>query len=436
MHRDSVYTAIDVGTDKCVTLIATTNPESQQLRVVGVSVVPSKGVRKSAIVDLEKVTAAINESLDGAERMAGFEVQQVYVSVSGTHINSRNSKGVVAVAAPDQEITRLDVERVIEAARAVSLPTDTQIMHVIPRDFRVDSQEGIKDPVGMTGVRLEAEAHLITGMSVTLRNLEKCMNDLGLQVKSFVFSGLASAQVALTETEKELGVVLVDIGAGTTSLCAYVDGAIQYSGSLPIGARHITQDIALGCRISLEDAEQVKLALSTGEYEIIKPLPGESKEDLAKRRKKADQLDPEKIGLQGFAEPLSKRTLVEGIMAPRMKEMFELIGQRLSDQNILDKVPAGLVLCGGGAETVQITEIAKRTLNIPARVGVPSDVQGLVSDISRPSFAASVGLLSYAQNQGGGAAKSTPLSIGSVFKQVDVKQFSGWLKKLVQSVLP
>ena len=207
MASQRVITAIDIGTDKCATLISTVD-DNGQLQVVGVSVVPSKGMRRSQIIDLEKVLETITESLDGAERMAGFEIQSAYVSVAGTHITSRNSKGVVAVASPNQEITRSDVTRVTDAARALSLPSDRQIIHVIPNAYKVDSQDGIKDPVGMTGVRLESEAHIITGLSTTLVNIEKCLQDLGLAVDGFVFAGLASSLVTLSETEKELGVAV------------------------------------------------------------------------------------------------------------------------------------------------------------------------------------------------------------------------------------
>ncbi|MBT7183825.1 MAG: cell division protein FtsA, partial [Candidatus Pacebacteria bacterium] len=202
MPRSRVITAIDLGTDKCTTLIATLDEETNQLQVKGVSAVPSQGIRKSQIVDLEKAVSTMTESLDAAERMAGFDVKSAYVSVSGTHIKSQNSKGVVAVASPNQEINHTDVERVIEAARAISLPADRTVIHVIPRDFKVDSQDGIKDPVGMNGVRLESEAHIITGMTTALKNLEKCVQDLGLEVDGFVFSGLAAAEVVVSETER------------------------------------------------------------------------------------------------------------------------------------------------------------------------------------------------------------------------------------------
>lgn len=436
MSKNKVLTAIDIGTDKCVTLIANTDVKDGQLRVVGVSAVPSKGMRKSVIVDLEQVVNTISESLDGAERMAGFDIKSAYVSISGTHISSRNSKGVVAVASPEQEITRIDVERVIEAARAVSLSNDQEIIHVVPRDFKVDSQAGIKDPVGMTGVRLESEAHIITGMTTSLRNIEKCLNDLGLALDGFVFSGLASAEVALTETEKELGVVVVDIGAGSTSICAYVEGSLELSDSIPIGARHITQDIALGCRISLENAEKIKISLSEEKYDQIKALPGESKEDLNKRRKKADQLDLQEIGVFESQEVLSKKTLVEGIMIPRMKEIFSLVAEKLEKNNIIGMVPAGLVICGGGAETVQIAEVAKRTLNLPARIGSPTIVKGLISDISRPSYTSAVGSLVYGQNQGGGDEIKTSFSLTTAFAKINLSGIIDKLKKLIKAILP
>ncbi|HEX9817519.1 MAG TPA: cell division protein FtsA, partial [Patescibacteria group bacterium] len=371
MPKKRVIAAIDLGTEKCITIIAVVDEETGGLKVVGVSVMPAKGMKRSMIVDLDQVLSSISQSLDAAERMAGFDIKSVYVAVSGTHVVSKNSKGVVAVAAPDQEITAHDVERVIEAARAISLPADTKIMHVIPRDFKVDSQDGIKDPVGMTGVRLESEAHIITGMSTTLRNLEKVINDLGLKVDGFVFAGLASSEVVLSETEKELGAVVVDMGAGTTSLSAFVDGALEYSGSVPVGARHITQDIALGCRISLASAEKVKVLLSSYDETEFKPHAGESKEELMRRRKKADKLDLAKENIHEGVETLSKRTVVEGIMMPRMKEIFELIAKDLEKHNVLDKIPAGVILCGGGAQTIGIIETAKRVLNLPVRLGNP-----------------------------------------------------------------
>jgi len=436
MLRPSPLCVIDLGTDKCVTLIGSQDPETSSLQVIGVAAVPSKGMRKSQIVDLEDVLETMTASVDAAERMAGLEVKSVTVSISGPHIASQNSKGVVAVAAPTQEITPVDVDRVLEAARAISLPSAREIIHVIPRDFAVDSQTGIKDPVGMTGVRLEAEAHIITGQSPALRNLAKIVSDLGLQLDGFVFSGLAAAEVMLSETEKELGVVLVDIGAGSTSVCAYVEGALQYSGVLPIGARHITQDIALGCRMSLDSAEKLKVALANDPLMTLKPRTSESKEDFRKRQKLEDELDLQKLGIYEQTEPLSKRTIVEGIMLPRMKEMFSLILAELQKNHLVAGVPAGLVLSGGGAETVGIAEVAKRTLNLPARIGKPTELRGLVDDIQKPSYATSIGLLLYAAKRSAGrpTQQSTPLT--DYFKKIKLNDLGNQVVKLIKSFLP
>jgi len=436
MQRGQHLAVIDVGTDKCVTLIATTDLDTKEIRVLGVSAVPTRGMRKSQIVDLEDVMGSMTESVDAAERMAGVEVSSVSVSISGTHIASQNSKGVVAVSAPTQEITREDVSRVLEAARAVSLPSAREIVHVVPRDFSVDSQTGIKDPVGMTGVRLEAEAHIITAQTTSLRNLSKLVQDLGLELDGFVFSGLASAEVVLTETEKELGVVLVDIGAGSTSVCAYVEGALTYSGVLPIGARHITQDIALGCRLSLDAAEKIKLALTNDQFFTMKPHVGESKEDFKKRQKEEDQLNLEELGLNESQDDVSKRTIVEGIMMPRMKEMFGLIAKELQKHNLLPLVPAGLVLSGGGAETVGIVEIAKRTLNLPARVGKPIELKGLIDDIQKPSFATSIGLLIYASRRSVGHPPQKVIRISELLKNIKIDQITSKVMQLIKSIIP
>lgn len=432
MRKDQVITAIDIGTDKCATLIAKID-EKNKLQIVGVSVVPSTGIRKSVIVDLESVLNTISTSLNAAERMAGFDVNSCFISISGAHIDSINSKGVVAVANPDQEISKEDVERVIEAARAVSLPQDRRIVHVIPRDFKVDSQEGIKDPIGMTGIRLESEAHIITAMTTSLKNLEKSVNDLGLQVDGFVFSGLAAANVTLSETEKELGVALIDIGAGTTSFCVYVEGALEFSGAIPIGARHVTQDIALGCRISLDNAEKIKLHLSNEAKEVIKPHPGESKEDLNKRKKKADKIDLEKLGIEGNCDELSQKIIVDGIMMPRLKEIINQVAAKIEEKELLAEIPSGIVLTGGGAETVGLIDVVKKTLRLPARIGYPKKVEGMVSDISKPAYATSIGLLEYGHNIGGGQELKTKFKFLSNFQAKGV--FAKALE-FIKSLLP
>lgn len=435
MTRNQLVTAIDVGTDKCVTLIASIE-ETGALRVMGISAVASRGMKRSQIIDLERVLETITESLDGAERMAGTEVKSAFVSIGGTHIHSQNSKGVVAVASPNKEITPDDVDRVIEAARAISLSSEREIIHVIPKDFRVDSQEGIKDPVGMTGIRLESEAHLITGLSAVLKNLEKCILDLGLQVDGFIFSGLASSSVVISETEKELGVAVVDIGAGSTSLCVYVDGSLEYSASLPVGARHITQDIALGCKVSLDTAEKIKIALSKEAFDPITPLSGESKSDFKKRKDAADKLKLIDFDSSVTSnETFSKKDIVEKIMLPRMQEIFGLVGDNLASENLLSLIPAGVVITGGGAQTTKIAEVAKRELNISARIGTPIELQGLTNDITKPEFATSIGLLHIGKKDAHSRALSG-FDMGSLFSGFSLGSIPKKIGELFKSLLP
>ena len=259
---EELICGLDVGSTKIATIVSVQPKEDEKLRIVGFDVTKSKGVKRGLIVDIDQVTGALEESVEKAERMVGKKISSAYVSVGGPHISSMNSQGVVAVSDPQAEINEEDVARVVEAARAVSISNTKQIIEVIPRGFTVDGQEGIKNPIGMSGVRLEVETHIITASLTNLKNLDRCMSDLGLVNDGFIFSGLASAQAVLTDTDRELGVVLVDIGGGKTDICLYEDGSLAYSSSIAIGARHITNDIAVGLRVSLESAETIKLHLS------------------------------------------------------------------------------------------------------------------------------------------------------------------------------
>ncbi|HSD99031.1 MAG TPA: cell division protein FtsA, partial [Patescibacteria group bacterium] len=300
MSDAKILVGIDIGSAKVVTLIAKVG-EEQAINILGVSEVKSAGIKKGQIVAIEEAVASINASLESAERMAGYSASKVIVSIGGSHIESKNSRGVVAVATPEGEITQSDVDRVIDAAKAVSFPTSREIIHVLPRSFVVDGQEGIKAPVGMTGVRLEVETHLITAGTTSLKNLEKAISEVGVDVVGMVFNGYASSLAVLSDTEKELGVVLVDIGAGTTDISIYVDGALATSSVLPIGARHITNDLAIGLRISLESAEKLKLFLSN---------PRRRSEDDGGRV--SDELDLSSLQLPEELKKVSYKTLVEG----------------------------------------------------------------------------------------------------------------------------
>ncbi len=429
MASQKVIAAIDIGTDKCATVIAVVDPETNTPRVVGLAATPSKGVKRSQIINLDEVTQSIVKSLDAAERMAGLEVKSAYLSVSGNHIKSQNSKGVVAISSPNQEVSQLDVDRVIEAAQAVSLPADREIIHTIPKSFKIDAQEGIKDPIGMTGIRLEVETHMITALTIVLKNMERSVNELGVDVEEFVFSGLANSEIVSSDTEKELGSVVVDLGAGSTDLAVWVENALEFSTSLPVGARHITQDIALGCRLSLEQAEKLKLYLSDHAESVLKPVrqkPDETKSEFAKRKKKHDQLNLLEIGIATEPIILSKKRVVEGIIYPRIKEIMLLIGETLDKHGLLEKVPAGLIITGGGAKTIGLDHVARQVLGLPAQISKPNSPSGLTNEVYDLPMTTSIGLIQYALKHGGketsGGLNFNLKGASSIFNPKKLKQ--------------
>lgn len=386
MNEGKIVVAVDIGSSKVVTVIARVD---EVVNVLGVSEVKSAGIKKGQIVDIDEAVLAINNSLEAAERMAGYSASRVIVSIGGNHIESQNSRGVVAVSSPQGEITENDLLRVIDAAKAVSLPSTREIIHVLPRTYTVDGQEGIKDPIGMSGVRLEVDTHIISASSAVLRNIEKAFSMVGVDIDGVVFSGYASSLSTLSDTEKELGVVLVDIGAGTTDISIYVDGSVAYSSVLPIGARHITNDLAIGLRISLESAEKIKLFLSKP---TKKSLGFEN--DLGPRDK-SDELDLSGLGLAEEVNKVSKKTLIEGIIRPRLNEIFTFIGLEIKKSGFVGQTPSGLVITGGGGKTIGIVESAKRMLAMPVRVGEPANIKGIIDEVSDAPFATVIGLASY-----------------------------------------
>ncbi len=436
MARDHVVSGIDVGTSKITTLIATV-PEEGDARVIGVSSVTSHGLRKGQVVNIEEATVAISQSLEAAERMAGTQVGRAFLSVGGAHVASQNSHGVVAVSEPDKEISENDVKRVIEAAKAVSLPSSREILHVLPRGYVVDSQEGVVDPIGMTGVRLEVDTHLVTGGATAVRNLRKCVEELGVEVDGMVFGGLASAIATVTDTEKELGVVLIDIGGGTTDVAIFVEGALSYSSVIPIGAINITKDLAAGLRVSLESAEKIKLLLGTAPK--IPAVPDENPPVAGAKSPKGeknDELDVSGLGLPEELRMLSRKTLVEGIIKPRLNEIFTMVGLEIKRSGFGGMTPSGIVLTGGGALTVGAVEAARRNLAMPVHIGEPKKITGLVDEIMTPAYAAGVGLLLY-----GAGGESAPQGrmfggFGKIGDKIQIKGLAGKLIDLVKSFMP
>ncbi|MEK7633386.1 MAG: cell division protein FtsA [Patescibacteria group bacterium] len=416
---DNLICGIDIGSSKIATVVGMSSEETNELKIIGFDTTPARGVRKGLVVDIKEATEAVEDSIEKVERMAGHKINQAYVAVGGPHISSLNSHGIVAVSNPQGEIDEEDVTRVIEAAKAISLSSTRKIIEVIPRDYIVDGQSGIKNPIGMSGVRLEVETHIITASSTNLKNQERILGDLGIENQGFVFSGLASAEAVLTNTEKELGIVLVDIGGGKIDLSIYVDGALSYSSSISIGARHISNDVAVGLRVSLDSAEKIKIFLG-------KNLDG---------KKKPPQINLSELNLEENLSEVSLKTLVDGIIAPRLEEIFKLIFEEIEKSGFGQQIPSGLVITGGGALTVGMLETGKRVVGLPIRLGYPEKVTGLVDEIMDPQYATTVGLLLYGQKNNL-VDKDNFKNFGKILKDFKLGNSIGNLKNFFKQFIP
>lgn len=423
---DNLICGVDIGSSKIATVVGMSSLETKELKIIGFNTSPARGVRKGLVVDIKEATEAVEDSIEKAERMAGHKINQTYVAVGGPHISSLNSHGIVAVSNPQGEINEEDVIRVIEAAKAISLSSTRKIIEVIPRDYIVDGQSGIKNPIGMSGVRLEVETHIITASTTNLKNQERILSDLGIENQGFVFSGLASAEAVLTNTEKELGIVLVDIGGGKIDLSIYVDGALSYSSSIPIGARHISNDIAVGLRVSLDSAEKIKIFLS-------KNLEGNNLSTTGK--KKLPQINLSELDLEEDLNEVSLKTLVDGIIAPRLEEIFKLIFEEIEKSGFGQQIPSGLVITGGGSLTIGMLETGKRVVGLPIRLGYPEKVTGLVDEIMDPQYSTTVGLLLYGQNNDLDN-ESNFKNFGKILKDFKLGNSIGSLKNFIKQFIP
>ncbi len=422
--------ALDIGSSKITAVIASVEDLSTP-RVIGVASVPAKGIKKGLVVNLEDAVNAIAQSLSAAERMADVNFGSVFISVSGKSITSKNNKGVITVN--HDEITQEDFLRVVESSRTITVPQGYEILHVIAREFTIDAQSGIKDPIGMSGGRLEVDCHIVLAPTSIVKNIAKCVQRLAISVDSTVFAGWASTYSVLTDTEKELGVLLVDIGSGTTDIVLFQDGGVVYSGSIAVGGSNITNDIAVGLHLSsLEEAELIKLRYK----DIMDAEPIIEKAEKTTKSKKSDEdveetndeVSLEFIGVQSV-DKISKSVL-EKIIKARVEEILELIRDEVVRAGYDVKVPAGMVIVGGSARLPKITSVVREVLNIPARVGNPHGLDGMVDEISGPEYATVQGLLQYAVSNPEEAMSSGP-SEGSFFKG-----FSKRIQDIFKSLFP
>jgi len=366
---------IDVGTTKVCTLVGEIDDEDN-LCIVGVGVAPAHGLSKGVVVNVEEASKSIADSIQKAERVSGYTIEAAYVGLAGKHISSLNSRGVVAVGRGERRITDEDVDRAIDAAQAIAVPHNRKIVHIVPRSFTLDGQEGVRDPVGMVGFRLEVETHIVTGAIASIRNLAQCVENADVEVNDLILQPLASAEAVLTTEERQTGVVLVDAGGGTTDVAAFVDGSIWHSVVLPVGGNNLTNDIAIGLRTPFATAESLKIKYGHALPETIDP---------------GEMIDVAAFGEEP-AQPVSRVELAR-IIEARVEEMFLMILNEIKRSGYEGLLPAGLVLTGGTAELRGFKELGREMLQLPVRVGVVSGIGGLADSVSSPAYATAVGLL-------------------------------------------
>jgi cell division protein FtsA len=406
---------IDVGTTKVCTVVAQVH-DNGRINVLGVGLTPSKGLDKGVVVNIDDAVNAIATSVEKAERLSGYRIGTAFVGVAGRHISSLNSRGVVAVARNDHEITRNDVARAVEAAQAVAIPTQREVIHVIPRAYVVDGHEGIRDPIGMAGFRLEVETHIVTGEVMAIQNLIKSVQKAGVEIDDLVLQPLASGEAVLTTEDKDRGVVLVDIGGGTTDIAVFVDGGIWHTSVIPVGGNHFTNDIVLVLKTPHNTAEYLKLKYGSA----IADEPEDSASDLIE----AEGFNP------GERQQIS-RSLVNQVLQARAEEVIEHIYNEIRRSGYEGLLPAGVVLTGGAVQLPRLDELMRDMLGIPVRIGAPNDLSGLADTIDSPPYATGVGLLRWGSRHGMAMlnspnASSERSSMGSTYER-----FKDWLKEFL-----
>ncbi len=366
---------LDIGTSKVVAIVAEITPGGG-IEIIGIGSHPSKGLKKGVVVNIESTVHSIQRAVEEAELMAGCQIHSVYAGIAGSHIRSLNSHGIVAIR--DREVTPGDVERVIDAARAVAIPADQKILHILPQEFVIDEQDGIREPVGMSGVRLEAKVHMVTGAVSAAQNIIKCVRRCGLEVDDIILEQLASSYSVLTEDEKDLGICLVDIGGGTTDIAVFTEGSIRHTAVIPIAGDQVTNDIAVALRTPTANAEDIKIKYACA---------------LTQLAASDETIEVPSVGDRP-ARRLARQTLAE-VVEPRYEELLTLVQAELRRSGFEDLIAAGVVLTGGSSKIEGLVELAEEVFHMPVRLGMPQDVQGLVDVVRNPIYATGVGLLQF-----------------------------------------
>jgi cell division protein FtsA len=392
LAKDTVIAGIEIGSSKICALMGKHEREGY-LHVIGVGVVPSRGIRRGVVVNVEEAGESIAAAVERAERVSGYKIVSAYVTVSGGHISSQNNRGVVAVTRADRTIRQEDVKRAMEAARVLTLPSDRQIVHALPRAFEVDGQDGVRNPVGMLGYRLDVETHIVTGSTTAIQNMTQCLRRAGIGVDGLVLEPLASAEAVLSEEEKEMGVALVDIGGGTTNLAVFTEGTVCHTAIIGVGGGHVTNDVAVGLRTPLGVAEELKIKYG---HALAAAVPDEAIQTST---------------FNNSGEEVSRKELV-GIMEARLEEICALVGAEIARAGYGGLLPAGIVLTGGSAETPGLDELAREVCRTPVRIGRHRRVTGLAEMVRGPAYAAAVGLLLWGARAGESVlvGASTPTS--------------------------
>jgi len=372
-EQKNLIVGLDIGTSKVVALVAEVLPEGR-LEVIALGEAPSRGLKKGVVVNIESTVSSIQRALEDAELMADCKIREVYTGIAGSHIKSINSHGMVAIK--DKEVTQADMDRVIETARAVNIPTDQQILHILTQEFIIDGQEDVREPLGMSGVRLEAKVHIVTGAVSAAQNIIKCVKRCGLEVRDLVLQPLASSMAVLSEDEKDLGVCLVDIGGGTTDIAVFTNGAIQHTAVIPIAGDQITNDIAMALRTPTKEAEDIKRGYGCSLRQLANP---------------ADMVEVPSVGERGSRQ-LSRQTLAE-VIEPRVEELYSLVQAELRRSGFEDLVSSGIVLTGGSSMMQGMVELGEEVFHMPVRLGLPQYVGGLSEVVRNPRYATGVGLL-------------------------------------------